>query len=484
MAALADLVGLANPACELVVELVGCADPELVHEQALGVGRRSADPWVLDAPLQVQVPVKTAAGGLGAGESAPTAFERDPRLGDRVVEGAACLDQLDEALVERDDSGWLAVEMVFDGPQDRLHMPQHNLPGCPGTALAFVCSRVAQPQQRRRIPDRRSVISRPRKPASVLRVPRPTLRTRLTLLYAGPFVASGAALLTIPILQTKQTVPAGSPGSAGRAPHATNLHRRLSLSGRDDEFKELAETLDDLFERLQTSFASQRHFVANASHELRTPLTAERTLLQVALADPGATAETLRSTCQDALALGEQQERLIEALLTLASSERGIERREPFDLADIAGTVVLARRQEAQRRGIHVDTALATAPAAGDPNLVASLVANLVDNALRHNAAGGRIEIATTTTAGQASITVKNTGTAVPPNEVQPFRQLGSQRIRHTDGHGLGLAIVRAIASAPGATLIPRARPEGGLDIEVSFPTHERYRAVGRMAPR
>ncbi len=380
---------------------------------------------------------------------------------------------------------------------------------------------------------------RPRKPASALRVPRPTLRTQLTLLYAGAFFASGAALLTIPILQTKQTVPAGSPGGAGpSAPQgtdlhlhqlltasavglavmvvislvlgwliagrflrplrtitatardisATNLHRRLSLSGRDDEFKELAETLDDLFERLQTSFESQRHFVANASHELRTPLTAERTLLQVALADPDATAETLRSTCQDALALGEQQERLIEALLTLASSERGIERREPFDLADIAGTVVLARHQEAQRRGLHVDTALATAPAAGDPNLVASLVANLVDNALRHNAAGGRIEIATTTTAGQASITVKNTGTVVPPGEVerlfQPFQQLGSQRIRHTDGHGLGLAIVRAIASAHGATLIPRARPEGGLDIEVSFPTHERYRAVGRMAPR
>jgi signal transduction histidine kinase len=255
---------------------------------------------------------------------------------------------------------------------------------------------------------------------------------------------------------------------------ASNLHRRLGLGGRDDEFKELAATLDDLFERLEASFASQRRFVANASHELRTPLTAERTLLQVALADPAATAETLRSTCQDVLALGQQQERLIEALLTLASSEQGIEQREPFDLAEIAGKVMLARRQEAQRRGIQVDTTLAPAPAAGDPNLVESLVANLVDNALRHNAAGGRIEIATTTTAGGARITVKNTGPVIPPGEVerlfQPFQQLGSQRIRHTNGHGLGLAIVRAIASAHGATLIPRARPEGGLDIEVSFP--------------
>jgi signal transduction histidine kinase len=174
------------------------------------------------------------------------------------------------------------------------------------------------------------------------------------------------------------------------------------------------------------------------------------------------------------LALGEQQERLIEALLTLATSERGIEQREPFDLAEIAGQVLLSRDQEARRRGIQVDATLATAPAAGDPNLVESLVANLVDNALRHNTAGGRIDIATTTAEGRARITVRNTGTVIPPDQVerlfQPFQQLGSQRIRHNGGLGLGLAIVRAIASAHGATLIPQARPEGGLDIEVTFP--------------
>jgi signal transduction histidine kinase len=368
---------------------------------------------------------------------------------------------------------------------------------------------------------------RPRKPAWVLRVPRRTLRMQLTLLYAGPFLLSGVALLTIVLLQTKHTVPVptgpqanpGPPPSQGtdqqlhrlltasavslavmvvlalvlgwlvagrflrplrtitataRDISASNLHRRLGLGGRNDEFTQLAETLDDLFERLEAAFESQRRFVANASHELRTPLTAERTLLQVALADPAATAEALRAACQDVLALGQQQERLIEALLTLASSERGIEQREPFDLADIVGNVAKARQHEAQQRGIQVNTTLAPAPAAGDPNLVESLVANLVDNALRHNAAGGRIEIATTTTAGRATITVRNTGPVIPPGEVErlfePFQQLGSQRIRHTDGHGLGLAIVRAIASAHGATLIPCARPEGGLDIEVSFP--------------
>jgi signal transduction histidine kinase len=365
---------------------------------------------------------------------------------------------------------------------------------------------------------------RPHKPAWVPHIPRLTLRMQLTLLYAGPFLVSAAALLTIPLLQTKITAPAGPQSGAGPSPpqssdlhlhqlltasavglavmvvisialgwmiagrylrplrtiiatardiSARNLYRRLSLGGHD-EFTELAVTLNDLFERLQASFEAQRHFVANASHELRTPLTAERTLLQVALADPDATAGTLRSTCQDVLALGQQQERLIEALLTLATSERGIEQREPFDLAEIARKVILTRREEARRRDVQVDARFRAAPAAGDPNLVESLVANLVDNALRHNAAGGRMEIATTTIAGQARMTVTNTGAIIPPSEVerlfQPFQQLGSERVRQAGGHGLGLTIVRAIARAHGATLVPHARPEGGLDIEVTFP--------------
>jgi len=364
-------------------------------------------------------------------------------------------------------------------------------------------------------------------------IPRRTLRTQLTLLYAGPFLVCGIVLLAIPLLGANQTEPVGPQTGVQHVPDgsdihfhrvliasaiglavmvvvslvlgwlvagrflrplrtitatardisASNLHRRLDLRGRDDEFSELADTLDALFGRLEASFESQRRFVANASHELRTPLTAERALLQVALADPQATAETWRSTGRDVLELGQAQERLIEALLTLAVSERGIEHRETFDLADIAGEVVASRRHEAQRRGIHLDATLAPAPATGDPNLVRSLVTNLVDNAVRHNAAGGRLEVTTATataatstsmTDGRASVRVTNTGPVIPPAELdrlfQPFQQLGGQRIRHADGHGLGLAIVRAIAHAHGATLTPQARPEGGLDIQVSFP--------------
>ena len=244
---------------------------------------------------------------------------------------------------------------------------------------------------------------------------------------------------------------------------ATNLHRRLGLGRGQDEFRELGETLDDLFGRLEASFESQRHFVANASHELRTPLTAERTVLQVALADPGAGAGALRSACEEVLALGEQQERLIDALLTLASGEQGIERPEPFDLADVAGKVIAGRRAEAERRGLRLTASLAAAPASGDPSLAGSLVANLVDNALRHNMPGGWISVATSAAAGRATVSVRNTGPVIPPGEVgrlfQPFQRLGAERVRRAaNGARPGGGAGRAGAGRGGAGRA-RARP-------------------------
>src|SRR5262249_29112846 len=123
---------------------------------------------------------------------------------------------------------------------------------------------------------------------------------------------------------------------AAREISASNLHRRLSLEGPDDELTRLGDTFDGLLERLEASFAAQRQFVANASHELRTPLTFERTLLEVALADPNASAETLRRTCEQLLANSEHQEQLIEALLILSRSQRGLDQRERFDLAVVS----------------------------------------------------------------------------------------------------------------------------------------------------
>jgi signal transduction histidine kinase len=261
--------------------------------------------------------------------------------------------------------------------------------------------------------------------------------------------------------------------TAARAISDRNLSERLNLGESYREFAELGETLDDLFGRLESAFESQRHFVANASHELRTPLAAERTLIQVALADPDATADELRSTCLQLLALGEQQERLIEALLTLAGSQRGLEGAEPVDLARLAREVIGARGQEAAARGITIQAELGPAVTAGDPRLAGILVANLVDNALRHNVAAGWIEVVTATAGGSARLSVSNSGPVIPPGEIdrlfQPFQQLGSERMRHADGHGLGLAIVEAIARTHRAAIEPAARPGGGLDITVAF---------------
>jgi signal transduction histidine kinase len=262
--------------------------------------------------------------------------------------------------------------------------------------------------------------------------------------------------------------------AAARDISATSLHRRLALNGPHDELKELGDTFDGLLARLEASFAAQRQFAANASHELRTPLALQRTLVQVALADPGADFESLRAACQRVLASGAHQERILEALLTLSRGQAGLDKREPFDLATLAGHVLHARQPDAQDRQLAIHSALAPAPATGDPRLAERLIANLVDNALRHNTPGGYIEVVTGTKDSHAVLSVINTGPVVPAEAVdrllQPFQRLGTERTSHSDGLGLGLSIVQAIAQAHGAALTIRPQPGGGLHAEVSFP--------------
>jgi signal transduction histidine kinase len=285
------------------------------------------------------------------------------------------------------------------------------------------------------------------------------------------------ALLAAWWLAGRFLAPLRAMTTAAREISATNLTRRLSLAGPDDELTDLGRTLDDLFGRLQASFESQRQFVANASHELRTPLAGQRTLLQVALADPDADAASLRATCEEALELSGQQQRLIDALLTLATTERGLERRESFDLAQITEDVVHTRQHDADRNEVRIDATFEKAPAIGDPSLVERLVANLVDNAIRHNVPEGVIEVATTATSDGARLSVSNSGAVVPASDLeslfQPFHRLGGHRVGPADGHGLGLAIVQSIATAHRATLTARPRPIGGLDVEVTFRTSQ-----------
>jgi len=295
---------------------------------------------------------------------------------------------------------------------------------------------------------------------------------------------------------------------------ARSLHQRIGMTGPDDELKELGDTFDQLLGRLDASFRAQRQFVANASHELRTPLARQRTLLEVALRDKQATNASLRTACERALAAGEQQERLIAALLTLARGERGLDAFEPFDLGAVATGALAAGRDEAEARGVTVTANLGTAAALGDSRLAEQLAANLADNAIRYNVTGGRVEISTGDRDGRAFLAVSNTGPVIPPDQLsrlfQPFQRLEPGRAAPggaagrngagtgrdgagagrdgagagrdgagagrdgagagRGGLGLGLAIVSAIAAAHGAELHAVTRAAGGLAVEVVFP--------------
>ncbi|WP_433427453.1 sensor histidine kinase [Nonomuraea sp. CA-141351] len=355
---------------------------------------------------------------------------------------------------------------------------------------------------------------------------RRSLQTRLALAYAAGIYAAGVLVVVfvaVPLASVQAATPKGHPSSSAitetgpgislpqlltgsavalvilvpvalalgwfvagrflqplRAITATaqiisagDLHRRLDLGEPTDELTELGHTLDDLFARLEASFDAQRHFVANASHELRTPLAGLRTLLEVALSDPDADADTLRSVCQEALALGGHQERLVQALLALATSERGVTRRDTLDLTHVVEGVLASRRDQATRTGIDLAEHLTPAVTAGDPRLIESLVANLIDNAIRHNHADGHVKITTQTSGTQVALTVTNSGPVIPGNQIQrlfqPFQRLAPERHGRRDGYGLGLAIVNAVTQAHHATLTTSARPEGGLSITVQF---------------
>lgn len=215
---------------------------------------------------------------------------------------------------------------------------------------------------------------------------------------------------------------------------------------------------------------AERRFIAYAAHELRGEIALQLTLAEAALADPNADTATLRAMGEQVAAACERQERLLEALLTLARSEYGRLRRESIDLATTATEVLRAY----DHRELKVTTALEPARTAGDPQLVERLLANLVANAVRHNIRGGRLDVATYIAAGRATFAIANTGPVIPTSELthlfQPFQRLSSHAGLSPDGVGLGLAIVQAIANAHDATLTAQARTGGGLRIDVAFP--------------
>ncbi len=262
---------------------------------------------------------------------------------------------------------------------------------------------------------------------------------------------------------------------------ASNLHRRLALTGPDDELRQLGLTFDALLERLEAAFTAQRQFAANVSHELRTPLTYERTLIEVALADPDASNPRLRAVLDQVLATGEHQERLIDALLVLSRSQRGLDHREILDLA----TVTAQALERVDRNGLTIERSLAPALIDGDPRLIERLAANLLTNAVQYNQPAGRIDVSTprTTNHGRAILRLSNSGPVVPPDDLrrlfEPFQRLDGSRTSAGAGLGLGLSIVKATVDAHEATITTTAPNDGGLSVEIAFPAAQ----SARIAP-
>jgi signal transduction histidine kinase len=256
---------------------------------------------------------------------------------------------------------------------------------------------------------------------------------------------------------------------AARAASEHNLAARVSLTGPRDELRELADTFDDMLGRLQTAFDNQERFIANASHELRTPLAVMRATVDVVLAKPAATRAELSGMARDVRAAVDHAEALIEALLTLARSGRGLTTRVDVDLAAIAEDVL----DSVKPLDPHPHASLEPAVTSGDPVLLERLIANLVDNAERYNTAAGKLWVTTSTVDGRPTVVVANTGPVIPPGATsglfEPFHRLNDRT--GGDGFGLGLAIVASIAAMHDGTVSARPRPDGGLQVVFTMPS-------------
>jgi signal transduction histidine kinase len=405
------------------------------------------------------------------------------------------------------------------------------------------------------------------------RLPGWSVRLRLTLLYGGLFLVSGAALLATtyvlvrratddPVVVTTKTAiaPTRIPGRAPRNPlpslgeleaqaeqdrrraqeaadrqHANELHQlllqsalalgmmsvvsiglgwlvagrvlrpvqsitaatqrisqhnlneRLALQGPADELKELADTIDGLLERLEAAFDAQKRFVANASHELRTPLAMMRTSLDVASAKPDpvpAHVNALERKLREGL---DQADRLLESFLILARAEHGVlPEQTVIAIRELVSEALDARSDAIAARGLAVQTALADVQAEGSRTLLARMIGNVIDNAIRYNDPHGWIRIETATTRETVQLVVENGGARLEERKVrdlaQPFRRLAADRIGSRNGVGLGLSIVAAIAVAHGGTLQLNARAEGGLRVEIDLPAVAAKAVAGEPA--
>jgi signal transduction histidine kinase len=285
------------------------------------------------------------------------------------------------------------------------------------------------------------------------------------------------------VLRPLSRVTAAARRIARHGEGSLDARARLAPDGPRDELYELAATFDEMLDRLDAAFESQRRFTGNASHELRTPLAVGRTLLEVALADPDTPPDTV-VLAQGLLANNERSERMIEGLLALSRADQAVPAPAAVRWNDVVGGVVALSGAEAAQRGLQLRTRLDPVVVRGDGALLEQVTTNLVQNAMRHNLAegsGGWVDVVTYDQGDYGLLVVANSGPTVPAEVVEslfePFRRLrveGAPPRPGDRGAGLGLSIVRSIVRAHGGRIGVQARAEGGLIVRVWVPTGPR----------
>ncbi len=293
--------------------------------------------------------------------------------------------------------------------------------------------------------------------------------TMSTVLWQSIFALLVAAVLAVWlgwVVAGRVLAPLHEITTTAHRLEATRLDQRIELDGPPDELKELADTFDGMLDRLASTFDSQKRFVANASHELRTPLAVQRTLIEVALADPNVTDETRRLGAH-LLDTNERSEKLIDGLLVLARSDRGLTSRELVWLDEVIEDEVESCAALAAEKQVRIAVQVRKYLVEGDPVLIAQLVGNLLRNAVLYNRPGGTVSVRL-----DRDLVVTNTGPTVPaqavPGLFEPFRRL-RDRVG-TAGSGLGLSIVQSVAKAHQGSVQARPNGGGGLVVQVNLP--------------
>lgn len=295
---------------------------------------------------------------------------------------------------------------------------------------------------------------------------------RLLLEYVAALVAMTVVSVVAGwLLAGRALAPLRAITATARRVSGENLGERIALTGPPDELKELADTFDGMLARLDRAFAGQRDFVANASHELRTPLAIMRTELDVALADPGASTEELRAMGEAVRETIDRSEALIAALLLLARSQGSRGGGEQLvDLTELVAACLTDLRRPAAVAGVEPRDSLTAVAVRGEPQLLERMIANLLDNGIRHNVPQGWLRVETWQEGARVHLLVANGGWVIAPEQAatltEPFQRLD----RTIGGFGLGLSIVRSVAEAHGGSVHVRAPANGGLEVVVSLP--------------